>query len=117
VTPAGAFIGLGANLGEPREAVEMAMGTSVEPPSLSLAWVPAHGPGFARGSTLAQRKAGQEPITPIVVEAFAWLYAKQPTKLDDRWAALCRVSLACRACVPETHAGGASCHSKNFCPP
>jgi len=39
--------------------------------------------------TLPQLKILQEVITLVVFVPFAWLYMRQPLKLDYLWAALC----------------------------
>lgn len=52
--------------------------------------VPANRIGF-RYYNLGQLKVIQEVITMIVFAGFAFLYMKQPLKLDYLWAGLCLV--------------------------
>jgi uncharacterized protein (DUF486 family) len=59
-----------------------------------LLQVPANRIGFAGGLTLAQLKILQEVITLAVFVPFAFLYMKQPLKLDFVWAGLCLVAAA-----------------------
>ena len=51
--------------------------------------VPANRIGFTGAMSLGQLKIMQEVITLIVFVPFAWLYMKQPLKLDFLWAGLC----------------------------
>lgn len=53
-----------------------------------LLQVPANRIGYTELS-LAQLKILQEVISLSVFVPFAWLYMKQPLKLDYLWAALC----------------------------
>lgn len=53
-----------------------------------LLQVPANRIGYTELS-LAQLKILQEVITLSVFVPFAWLYMKQPLRLDYLWAALC----------------------------
>ena len=55
--------------------------------------VPANRIGFKYAS-LAQLKIIQEIITISVFAVFAYLYMKQPLKLDYLWAGLCLVGAA-----------------------
>jgi uncharacterized protein len=55
-----------------------------------LLQVPANRIGYTALS-LPQLKILQEVITLLVFVPFAWLYMKQPLKLDYLWAALCMV--------------------------
>ena len=55
-----------------------------------LLQVPANRIGYA-GLSLGQLKILQEVITLAVFIPFAWLYMKEPLKLDYLWAALCMV--------------------------
>ena len=50
--------------------------------------VPANRIGFTQFS-VGQLKILQEVITLAVFVPFAWLYMKEPVKLDYLWAALC----------------------------
>ena len=50
--------------------------------------VPANRIGYTV-MTLPQLKILQEVITLVVFVPFAWLYVRQPLKLDYLWAALC----------------------------
>lgn len=54
-----------------------------------LLQVPANRIGYRNELTLAQLKMMQEVISLSVFVPFAWLYMKQPVKLDYLWAALC----------------------------
>ena len=56
-----------------------------------LLQVPGNRIGYASGMTLAQLKIVQEVITLIVFVPFAWLFMRQPPRLDFLWAALCMV--------------------------
>ena len=53
-----------------------------------LLQVPANRIGYTTYS-LGQLKIMQEAITLAVFVPFAWLYMKQPLRLDFLWAALC----------------------------
>src|SRR5579862_6515415 len=53
-----------------------------------LLQVPANRIGYT-AMTLSQLKILQEIITLSVFVPFAWLYMKQPVKLDYLWAGLC----------------------------
>jgi uncharacterized protein (DUF486 family) len=53
-----------------------------------LLQVPANRIG-ATALSLGQLKIMQEVITLIVFVPFAWLYMRQPLKLDFLWAGLC----------------------------
>jgi uncharacterized protein (DUF486 family) len=53
-----------------------------------LLQVPANRIGYT-ALTLPQLKILQEVITLTVFVPFAWLYMKQPLKLDYLWAGLC----------------------------
>jgi uncharacterized protein (DUF486 family) len=53
--------------------------------------VPGNRIGYASGMTLAQLKIVQEVITLIVFVPFAWLFMREPPRLDFLWAALCMV--------------------------
>ena len=55
-----------------------------------LLQVPANRIGYTSLS-LGQLKILQEAITLVVFVPFAWLYMKQPLRLDFLWAALCLV--------------------------
>ena len=59
-----------------------------------LLQVPANRIGFAGGISLAQLKILQEVITLAVFVPFAFLYMKQPLKLDYLWASLCMCGAA-----------------------
>ena len=52
--------------------------------------VPANQVGYTVLS-VAQLKILQEVITLTIFVPFAWLYLKEPLKLDYLWAALCMV--------------------------
>ena len=54
-----------------------------------LLQVPGNRIGYASGMSLAQLKILQEIITLLVFVPFAWLFMRQPLKLDFLWAALC----------------------------
>jgi uncharacterized protein len=54
-----------------------------------LLQVPGNRIGYASGMTLAQLKIIQEVITLIVFVPFAWLFMREPPRLDFLWAALC----------------------------
>jgi uncharacterized protein (DUF486 family) len=54
-----------------------------------LLQVPGNRIGYASGMTLAQLKIVQEVITLIVFVPFAWLFMREPPRLDFLWAALC----------------------------
>ena len=54
-----------------------------------LLQVPANRIGYNTGLSLGQLKILQEVITLAVFVPFAWLYMKEPLKLDYLWAALC----------------------------
>ena len=56
-----------------------------------LLQVPANRIGYASGMTLAQLKILQEVITLLVFVPFAYLFMRQPLKLDFLWACLCMV--------------------------
>jgi len=56
-----------------------------------LLQVPGNRIGYASGMTLAQLKIVQEVITLVVFVPFAFLFMRQPLKLDFLWAALCMV--------------------------
>jgi uncharacterized protein len=56
-----------------------------------LLQVPGNRIGYASGMSLAQLKILQEIITLLVFVPFAWLFMRQPLKLDFLWAALCMV--------------------------
>ena len=56
-----------------------------------LLMVPANRIGYAGGMSLAQLKVTQEVITLAVFVPFAFLFMKEPLKLDFLWAALCLV--------------------------
>ena len=56
-----------------------------------LLQVPANRIGYNTGLSLGQLKILQEVITLAVFVPFAWLYMKEPLKLDYLWAALCMV--------------------------
>jgi len=56
-----------------------------------LLQVPGNRIGYASGMSLAQLKIVQEIITLLVFVPFAWLFMRQPLKLDFLWAALCMV--------------------------
>jgi uncharacterized protein (DUF486 family) len=56
-----------------------------------LLQVPGNRIGYASGMTLAQLKIVQEVITLIVFVPFAWLFMREPPRLDFLWAALCMV--------------------------
>jgi uncharacterized protein (DUF486 family) len=53
-----------------------------------LLQVPANRIGYT-AMTLPQLKILQEVVTLLVFVPFAWLYMRQPLKLDYLWAALC----------------------------
>jgi hypothetical protein len=53
--------------------------------------VPANRIGYAHGFTGGQLKIVQEVITLIVFVPFAFLFMRQPLKLDFLWAGLCIV--------------------------
>ena len=55
-----------------------------------LLQVPANRMG-ATALSLGQLKIMQEAITLVVFVPFAWLYMRQPLKLDYLWAGLCLV--------------------------
>ena len=54
-----------------------------------LLQVPGNRIGYESGMTLAQLKIIQEVITLIVFVPFAWLFMRQPPRLDFLWAGLC----------------------------
>jgi uncharacterized protein (DUF486 family) len=54
-----------------------------------LLQVPGNRIGYESGMTLAQLKITQEVITLVVFVPFAWLFMRQPPRLDFLWAALC----------------------------
>ena len=54
-----------------------------------LLQVPGNRIGYQSGMTLAQLKIIQEVITLIVFVPFAWLFMRQPPRLDFLWAGLC----------------------------
>jgi uncharacterized protein (DUF486 family) len=56
-----------------------------------LLQVPGNRIGYAAGMSLAQLKIVQEVITLLVFVPFAFLFMRQPLKLDFLWAALCIV--------------------------
>ena len=56
-----------------------------------LLQVPGNRIGYASGMTLAQLKIVQEVITLVVFVPFAFVFMRQPLKLDFLWAALCIV--------------------------
>jgi len=56
-----------------------------------LLQVPGNRIGYASGMTVAQLKIVQEVITLIVFVPFAWLFMREPPRLDFLWAALCMV--------------------------
>ena len=56
-----------------------------------LLQVPGNRIGYASGMTLAQLKIVQEVITLLVFVPFAFVFMRQPLKLDFLWAALCMV--------------------------
>ena len=56
-----------------------------------LLQVPGNRIGYASGMTLAQLKILQEVITLLVFVPFAFVFMRQPLKLDFVWAALCLV--------------------------
>jgi uncharacterized protein len=56
-----------------------------------LLQVPGNRIGYASGMTLAQLKIVQEVITLVVFVPFAFVFMRQPLKLDFLWAALCVV--------------------------
>jgi uncharacterized protein (DUF486 family) len=56
-----------------------------------LLQVPGNRIGYASGMSIAQLKILQEVITLLVFVPFAWLFMRQPLKLDFLWAALCMV--------------------------
>jgi uncharacterized protein (DUF486 family) len=56
-----------------------------------LLQVPANRIGYNTSLSLGQLKILQEVITLAVFVPFAWLYMKEPLKLDYVWAALCMV--------------------------
>ena len=56
-----------------------------------LLQVPGNRIGYASGMTLAQLKIVQEVITLAVFVPFAFLFMREPLKLDFLWAALCIV--------------------------
>jgi len=58
-----------------------------------LLQVPANRIGYASMS-LGQLKIMQEVISLSVFVPFAWLYMKEPLKLDYLWAGLCLVAAA-----------------------
>jgi hypothetical protein len=58
-----------------------------------LVQVPANRIGY-QALTLGQLKVMQEVITLAVFVPFAFLYMKQPLKLDFLWAGLCLVGAA-----------------------
>ena len=51
--------------------------------------VPANRIGHAGGMTVGQLKILQEVITLTVFVPFAWLYMKEPVKLNYLWAGFC----------------------------
>ena len=56
-----------------------------------LLQVPGNRIGYASGMTLAQLKIVQEVITLVVFVPFAFVFMRQPLRLDFLWAALCMV--------------------------
>jgi hypothetical protein len=56
-----------------------------------LLQVPGNRIGYASGMTLAQLKIVQEVITLVVFVPFAFLFMRQPLRLDFLWAGLCIV--------------------------
>jgi uncharacterized protein (DUF486 family) len=54
-----------------------------------LLQVPANRIGHAGGLSLGQLKILQEVITLTVFVPFAWLYMKEPVRLNYLWAGLC----------------------------
>ena len=56
-----------------------------------LLQVPGNRIGHASGMTLAQLKIVQEVITLVVFVPFAFVFMRQPLRLDFLWAALCMV--------------------------
>jgi uncharacterized protein (DUF486 family) len=54
-----------------------------------LLQVPANRIGHAGGMSLGQLKILQEVITLAVFVPFAWLYMKEPVRLNYLWAGLC----------------------------
>jgi uncharacterized protein (DUF486 family) len=54
-----------------------------------LLQVPANRIGHAGGISLGQLKILQEVITLTVFVPFAWLYMKEPVRLNYLWAGLC----------------------------
>src|SRR5919112_6515932 len=56
-----------------------------------LLQVPGNRIGYAGGMSLAQLKITQEVITLLVFVPFAFVFMRQPLKLDFLWAALCMV--------------------------
>ena len=60
-----------------------------------LLQVPANRIGFQQaGFSIGQLKIMQEIITLSVFVPFAWLYMKEPLKLDYLWAGLCLLGAA-----------------------
>jgi len=57
-----------------------------------LLQVPGNRIGYASGLTLAQLKILQEAITLLVFVPFAFVFMRQPLRLDFLWAALCIVA-------------------------
>ena len=57
-----------------------------------LLQVPGNRIGYASGMTLAQLKIVQEVITLVVFVPFAFVFMRQPLRLDFLWAALCIVA-------------------------
>lgn len=51
--------------------------------------VPANRIGYGAGYSLGQLKILQEVIALTVFVPFAWLYMKEPVRLNYLWAALC----------------------------
>ena len=58
-----------------------------------LVQVPANRLGHT-GLSLSQLKILQEIVTLSIFAPFAWLYMKEPLKLDYLWAALCLLGAA-----------------------
>src|SRR5215217_156931 len=56
-----------------------------------LLQVPGNRIGYANGMTLPQLKILQEVITLLVFVPFAFVFMRQPLKLNLLWAALCMV--------------------------
>jgi uncharacterized protein (DUF486 family) len=54
-----------------------------------LLQVPANRIGHAGGLSLGQLKILQEVITLTVFIPFAWLYMKEPVRLNYLWAGMC----------------------------